>query len=150
MGRGKQINDRLKELVLMELATNNNLRQVAEIFGISAATVKKIRDEKPDEFEQLRAQKKVDLIDDAAEWKKEFLTRAEQSINKAVGLSSQMIEQAETGEVKIPLRDLAVFIGTLYDKRALSSGGATTRGEVTGKDGGPIEQVIEVTLTDED
>jgi len=156
MSRGKQISDRLRELILIELATNHNMEEVARIFGVGATTVKNIRDSQKDKFEDLRRQKKTELIQEAADWKREFLNRAEKTVNKALDLCDQRLELAMISHEKfsdrideiislmkegnsdyktitdmikalsivmeIPFKDLAIFVGTVYDKRALASG----------------------------
>jgi hypothetical protein len=138
MGKGKQISDRMRELILIELATNNNLTHVAGIFGIGVSTVQGIRDANKDKFEGLRNLKKGELIQEAVDWKRQFLKNAEESILKATGLAKQQIEEAQITKEHISLKDLAIYIGTLYDKRALSNGDPTTRGELTGKEGQPL------------
>ena len=160
MGKGQKINDRLRELILVELATNENCSEISRIFGVAESTVRKIRDESQDRYAGLRDQKKRELIDEATQWKREFLKRAEESINKAIDLSQQKIALALVSHEKfderidsiidllrdkeadyrtvvdtvkalssvmaIPLKDLSIYIGTVYDKRALAQGEATS------------------------
>ncbi len=114
MSRGQHIPDDLKEQIRAALATKNNIRQVARQFKVSPASVMKIRDEKPDEFEQLRTDKKQELIDKL--W---------DNIVSAQELGFSMIAEAKQGKRDIPLGQISTYLGTLYDKRALMLGEAT-------------------------
>lgn len=112
--QGQKLTDELKEQIRAELVLSDNLNQTAKKFGVSVSTVSKIRDEKPDDFENLRKDKKQQLID-----------RLWDNIVEAQALGFQMIEQAKRGERDIPLGQISTYLGTLYDKRALMMGEST-------------------------
>lgn len=114
MARGQQTPDETKEQIRAALALNNNVREIARKFKVSPATVMKIRDEKPDEFEQLRTDKKQELIDKL--W---------DNIVAAQELGFSMISEAKQGIRDIPLGQISTYLGTLYDKRALMMGEST-------------------------
>jgi transposase-like protein len=52
--RGKKIDDKTREEIRAALAADPNISRVAKAFGVSRAVVRKIRDEKPDEYATLR------------------------------------------------------------------------------------------------
>lgn len=112
--QGQKLTDELKEQIRSALASNNNVREVARQYSVSPASVMKIRDENPDEFEQLRTDKKHQLIDKL--W---------DNIVAAQELGFQMIAEAKTGQRDIPLGQISTYLGTLYDKRALMLGEST-------------------------
>ena len=114
MARGQQTPDDLKEQIRAALASNNNVREIARQYKVSPSTVMKIRDENPDEFEQLRTDKKQAFID--ALW---------DNIVDAAELGHSMIKEARQGQRDIPLGQISTYMGTLYDKRALMTGGKT-------------------------
>lgn len=111
----KPIEPELKEKIKAHLAQSDNVRETARQFKVSPATVMKIRDEKPDEFEQLRTDKKQELIDKL--W---------DNIVEAQALGFQMIAEAKQGMREIPLGQISTYLGTLYDKRALMMGESTS------------------------
>ncbi|UVI31207.1 hypothetical protein [Paenibacillus spongiae] len=111
MARGQQTPDELKEQIRAALASNNNVREIARQFKVSPSTVMKIRDEKPDEFEQLRTDKKQQMIDKI--WA---------SLVDAADLGHSMIKEAKQGAREIPLNQVSTFYGTMYDKMALMQG----------------------------
>jgi hypothetical protein len=94
MAKGKQLNERLKNLIIMEYASNHNYREVGRTFEISECTVRKMVKDNPDLVE-LYSQKVSDtLVIDTLSFKEEFLQRAESSINMAIDLSQQRIALA--------------------------------------------------------
>lgn len=144
MARGKQTHPKLKEMILMEYATNNNMNETARIFGVGVATVKRIIDEDRQKLEEYRKQKHKELIDEATEWKKQFLKRAEEAIEKATKLA---IDKITNDPENINLKELSTFIGTLYDKRALESGQATSRSDNMNRHTGNLNVNMDVDLT---
>lgn len=98
--RGKKLDDKLREEIRAYLASCGNIRETARKFGVSTSTVRKIRDEKKDEFAQLRTQKKMEYIE------------------KAWAIINLYIERVADPELikKTNARDSAVVIGTLWDK----------------------------------
>lgn len=125
----KPIEPELKEKIKAHLAGSDNVRETARQFGVSPATVMKIRDEQPDEFEQLRTDKKQELIDKL--WN---------NIVDAQELGHQMIREAKTGQRDIPLGQISTYLGTLYDKRALMLGESTANTQTTVKLVGELDE----------
>lgn len=127
--QGQKLNEELREQIRTALATNNNIREVARQFKVSPSTVMNIRDEKADEFEQLRTDKKHQMID--AIWN---------SLVEAQKLGHQMIEEALEGKRDIPLSQISTYYGTLYDKMALMKGESTANTTTTIKLEGELEE----------
>lgn len=116
----KPIDPELKEQIRAHLATSDNVRETARQFKVSPATVMKIRDEKPDEFEQIRTDKRQQLIQKL--W---------DNIVDAAELGHDMIREAKVGKRDIPLSHISTYLGTLYDKRALMVGESTANTTTT-------------------
>lgn len=112
--QGQKLTDEIKEQIRAALASNNNVREISREYKVSPSSVMKIRDENPDEFEQLRTDKKQQMIDKL--W---------DNIVDAADLGHMMIRQAKAGTRDIPLGQVSTYLGTLYDKRALMSGEKT-------------------------
>jgi len=112
--QGQKLTDSLKEQIRANLAVGKTMNQVAKDLGVSVSTVSRTRDEKPDELENLRKDKKQELID--ALW---------DNIVAAQELGFEMIKEAKEGKRDIPLGQVSTYLGTLYDKRALMTGGKT-------------------------
>jgi len=127
--QGQKLTDELKEQIRIELAANENAREIARKFGVSDSTVRKIRDEKPEDFAQLRATKKQELID--ALW---------DNIVAAQELGFQMIKEAREGKRDIPLGQISTYMGTLYDKRALMNNESTANSTMTIKMEGDLDE----------
>lgn len=117
--QGQKLTDELKEQIRAHLVLCDNLRETARKFKVSPTTVKNIRDEKKDEYEQLRTEKKQQLIDKL--W---------DNIVEAQALGFQMIEEAKQGKRDIPLGQVSTYLGTLYDKRALMMGESTSNTQI--------------------
>lgn len=96
----KRIDHKKREEIRAYLAANGNVRGTAREFGVSDFTVRKIRDEKPDEFTQLHAHKKAQWIDEA--W-------------KTIGLYMNHVQDEKVIN-RTGARDSAILIGTLHDK----------------------------------
>lgn len=115
MGRGAAISDELKEQVRTYLATCGNVRETARHFKISPATVMKIRDAEPDEFEQLRTDKKQQIIENSWKLMEKFLSAMEAKIPSA------------------GLKDVATSYGIVSDKVLLMTGEPTSRSDNNNK-----------------
>lgn len=100
MPRGKKLDDKTREEIRAYLASCGNVRETARKFGVSDFTVRKIRDEKKDEFAQLHAQKKEQWIEEA--W-------------KTINLYMQHVQDPKVIQ-RTSARDSAILIGTLHDK----------------------------------
>lgn len=127
--QGQKLTDELKEQIRSALASNNNVREIAREFNVSPSSVMKVRDEKPDEFEQLRTDKKQQLIDKL--W---------DNIVDAAALGHKMIQEASEGKRDIPLGQISTYLGTLYDKRALMNDESTSNSTMTVKLAGELDQ----------
>jgi hypothetical protein len=154
--QGQKLTDELKEQIRAHLVLSNNLRETARQFEVSPNTVKNIKDEKPDEFAQLRTDKREELIDVIYDDMKDALTLGRQKIKMAqVGLEEfqptieKLIdllsdkEDIKGGDIvevikaissitSIPLGQISTYFGTLYDKRALMKGDSTNNTSFTG------------------
>lgn len=113
--QGQKLDDQLKEQIRNHLATNNNVRETARQFGVSPSTVMKIRDERPDEFEQLRTDKKQQIIAKSWTLMERFLEAMEEKIPSAT------------------LRDVSTSYGIVGDKLLLMTGEPTSRSDNTNK-----------------
>jgi len=112
--QGQKLTDELKETIKSALASNNNVREIAREYKVSPSSVMKIRDENPDEFEQLRTDKRSKMIDKIWE-----------SLIDAAELGHNMIREAKQGKRDIPLNQISTYYGTMYDKQALMKGEST-------------------------
>ena len=127
--QGQKLTDELKERIRAALSSNNNVREIAREYKVSPSSVMKIRDEKPDEFEQLRTDKKQQMIDKI--W---------DTLQDAADLGHEMIKQARQGARDIPLSQISTYYGTLYDKRALMMGESTANTQTTVKLVGELDE----------
>lgn len=120
--QGQKLTDELKEQIKAHLVLSDNLRETARKFGVSPNTVRNIKLEEPDEFAQLRTDKKTEMIDKI--WA---------SLEDAADLGHEMIRQAKSGQRDIPLNQISTYYGTLYDKMALMKGESTANTTTTVK-----------------
>jgi hypothetical protein len=127
--QGQKLTDELKEQIRAHLVLSDNLRETARKFGVSPNTVKNIKDQAPDEFAQLRTDKKQEMIDKIWE-----------SLQDAADLGHEMIKQAKLGARDIPLSQISTYYGTLYDKRALMMGESTANTQTTVKLVGELDE----------
>jgi hypothetical protein len=127
--QGQKLTDELKEQIKSALASNNNVREIARQYKVSPSSVMKIRDEDPDEFEQLRTDKKLSMIEKI--WS---------SLEDAADLGHQMILDAKKGKRDIPLNQISTYYGTLYDKMALMRGESTANTAMTIKMDGELDE----------
>ena len=144
MAKGIQPDDNTKEKVKALLAAGKAKNQVAKEVGISWATVDKISKEEPDELENLREQKRIQFIDRLWNSMDEALKLADKRIALAIDANQKLDELSDAvGDAEIdpkkamelqraiesissvPLGQISTFIGTIYDKHALMTGGKT-------------------------
>lgn len=111
MPRGEKINPQRKEEIRAHYAVTQSLAATAKHFGVSSQSVMKIRDEKPDELEEMRTYNKELFIRDA--W-------------DSVG---QLMAIIPAKAIDAPLSNVTTAIGILIDKMQLLTGEATTRSE---------------------
>lgn len=126
--QGQKLTDELKETIKSALASNNNVREIAREYKVSPSSVMKIRDENPDEFEQLRTDKRSQMIDKIWE-----------SLIDAAELGHTMIREAKQGKRDIPLNQISTYYGTMYDKQALMKGESTANTTTTVKLEGELD-----------
>lgn len=118
--QGQKLTDELKEQIRTNLVLGDNKNDIAKRLGVSWSTVQKIAKEieedpvENEKFEKLRDDKKQQLIDSL--WN---------NIVDAAELGHSMIKEAKDGKRDIPLGQVSTYLGTLYDKRALMTGGKT-------------------------
>jgi hypothetical protein len=144
----KKVTEDKKEKILALSAIGKSQREVAEVVGVAPSTVNRIVNINPDELEQYRTQKKMEFIQRAWDTVNNALELGNQKIILATvtaenfdqkiddliqvmqdnGADSKTVSEtikALCAAMNIPLRDVATYIGTLYDKIALATGGAT-------------------------
>lgn len=152
MARGKKYSDEIKEKAYYMYAVSQNIREVARNLSLSPSTVKSWIDCKaraePDEFEQLRTQKKHDFIEMSSSIIDKGLELIDRRITIALEkqdelehiiheieltsddeISTKQKQAAITAVKEVQLqkiRDVTTAIGTLYDKRALAQGDSTS------------------------
>jgi transposase-like protein len=169
MARGKKYSDEVREAAMAELATNNNMTNVAVELGIPKTTLAtwKKEAESDENFVQLRTKKKEEFVRNAWRTIEDALTLGARRVKRALEHEAELDKLIDAidddGDIdakdKIALiqkvhalqlqgiRDISTYIGTIYDKQALAAGEATGRQELTGKNGGPVELA---TLTPEE
>lgn len=161
--RGQKLDARLRERIKAYLATCDNVRKTAREFKVSDSTVRAIRDEKPDEFAQVRAEKREELIDVIYEDMKDALTLGRQRIklasaaaenfDKLIDNLTDALKEADANPkdvmdmmrevsnvMSIPLGQISTYFGTLYDKRALMKGDSTSNTVTTVKLEGELDE----------
>lgn len=138
------LSDEKREQVKALLATGMAKDKVAKTLKISWDTVNRISQEEPDKIEDFREIKRIQFVD-----------RLWNSMDKALGLADKRIELALEASDKlnemcdkisdseldfkqkqelqnainnlttVPLGQISTYIGTIYDKHALMTGGKT-------------------------
>lgn len=119
MAKGKKTDALTIYKVMLSYITTRNYSETARQLEMPESTVRKIIDDNKEneEFAILCEQKRD-----------EFVEKADRIINKALNrLEKELDNEAE----RIPVNNLSTVIGTLYDKRALSKGDATSRETLT-------------------
>ena len=124
MAQGKKTSAKKREIAKAAICINPDVSEpeLAKIVGIAKSTAHYLKkdiiqnDIGVDNFETLREQKKAEFIHEA--W--ETVKRIHLKINEK--LDTLDLEQLK----KVNIRDLAVALGTIYDKQALASGEPTT------------------------
>lgn len=114
--RGKKINDDLREQARALLAINNNVTDVAKQLNLAPSTLRTWARQwkESDEFVKLRHEKKEKFVADA--W---------DCISKAMAALKLKLETAVKQNDSASIKELAVAIGTLYDKQALANNEST-------------------------
>lgn len=149
----KQHSEETKELARARVAAGESLSRVARDLGVAKSTLSGwLKQSDWDGHQQTREDQKQRFIRQA--WESVFkavtvgdkrlgllLENAERIDEAVKALISADLNKRDKGDIlkilgslaSIPLKDLAIYIGTIYDKIALASGDVTTRGEVKGQ-----------------
>lgn len=154
MARGKKYNDDIKEKAFAMLAINNNVADVAEQLGVPRTTVKSWKEAYDREavengektIAEIRQKNKERFVDDAWRLIGKVQSVLERRIDRAIesedtidsvvdgiktdkekssGQKSALL--SKLGEIKVEsVKELAIVLGTLYDKQALANKEATS------------------------
>jgi hypothetical protein len=150
---GMALSDEKREQVKALLATGAAKNDVAKKSGVSWATVDSISKEEPDKIESFREHKRMQFVDRLWNSMDKALGLADKRISlamdanqklddlhKAIG-DSEMdpkkifeLQRAIEGISAVPLGQISTFIGTIYDKHALMTGGKTAEISLTYED----------------
>ena len=162
MARGQKYNDDLKEKAFALLAVNNSVSFVAKELGLPRSTVKtwkEVYDKEADEsgeptITKLRQEKREEFIANAWGLIGKVQTLLERRLDRAIG-SENVIDElldeilklghkdltetqrkalySKIAAIKVEnVKELAVVLGTLYDKQALADNKATQNINVSG------------------
>lgn len=156
MAKGKKYNDDIKEKAFALLAVNNSLSYVAEQLGLPRSTVKswkesydkKAEESGEDTIAKLRQKKKEEFVEDAWGLIGKIRTLLERRLDRAIGsedvldelvkeiteLDNKQLTDAQRKalyskmhSIKVEsVKELAIVLGTLYDKQALANKEATS------------------------
>lgn len=96
----KRIDDKLREKIKAHYVMTGNYSETAREFGVSRNTVRNICLES-DDFDNIRTQKKQEIIKEATEWSKGIINKMQGSIEKAIVLGNRKIDQALEGDERI-------------------------------------------------
>lgn len=154
--RGKKYSDEVKEKAYMMYAVCGNIAEVAKSLKVPANTISVwLKNKRPDEFDELRAEKKREFVEQSSDIIDKAMTLLERRIDRALEKEavldevidaiedmggdelSQKTKQRLIGTIEMlkiqDIRSLTTAIGTLYDKRALAKGESTENTSVTFK-----------------
>ena len=132
MAQGKKYNDDIKERAFALLACNNSVAEVARSLNLPYSTVKTWKDKYLAKSEEL-AQKKengeqsdeLDLVKLRQQEKEKLIRNAWRIIGKSQTLIERRIDKAldnpDTPECEMGVRELSTVLGTLYDKASLAA-----------------------------
>ncbi len=145
--------DEIKETARARVAAGESLSKVAREIGVAKSTLSSwLTQADRDGHQEVRENQKQRFIRQAWETvfkavtvgdkRLGFVLENADTLDQAVKAvtSSDLCNTDKTQILKVlaslanvPLKDLAIYIGTVYDKIALASGDVTTRGEVKGQ-----------------
>jgi len=123
MARGKKTSEDKREQVKAVLMINPEAtgKEISKIIKIPERTAydlrNKIIDDDSDTFAELRAKKKEEFITEAWEVVKKALLATNLKIDSLLNNPESL--------AKANIRDIAIALGTIYDKQALASGEPT-------------------------
>lgn len=109
MPRGVKTDEKKVMEILSSYAITNSYNATAKECHVSDTTVKSVVERNNEEFGKIKEQKR-----------EEFVEYADRLIYKALDKLDSALDKKD-----IPINSLTTAIGTLYDKKALASGGAT-------------------------
>ena len=153
--------DEIKEQARARVAAGESQASVARDLDIARSTLHTwLTDADRDGHEESRENRKAKFIDKAWEnienalifgnQKIKVATVSQENFNSTIERFIELLGEAQQRKeisaleisnvvtalaslMRIPLKDVSTYIGTLYDKIALASGDVTTRGEVKGQ-----------------
>lgn len=138
------LSDEKKEQVKALLVTGMSKDKVAKTLKISWDTVNRISQEEPDKIEEFRDIKRMQFVDRLWNSMDEALKLADKRIALAIDANQKLdtlhdaigdsdldfkqkqeLQKAIESISSVPLGQISTFIGTIYDKHALMTGGKT-------------------------
>ena len=165
MPRGKKTDNETIYKIMISMFSTNNFNETSRQLDIPAKTVEKIYKENKDkeEFAKLCAEKKEEFAEKATRIINKATNLMEQRIDLATEHENEleeiideiwMTDKKEMNETKkkalvskiagmqlYNIKELAVAIGTMYDKRALAKGESTTNTAMTIKMDKKVEEL---------
>lgn len=138
------LSDEKREQVKALLVTGMSKDKVAKTLKISWDTVNRISEEEPDKIEEFRDIKRMQFVDRLWNSMDSALKLADKRIALAIDANQKLdqlsdmvgdsdldpkkqyeLQKAIENISSVPLGQISTFIGTIYDKHALMTGGKT-------------------------
>lgn len=165
MAKGKKTDNETIYKIMISMFSTNNFSETGRQLGIATTTVEKIyKDNKgKPEFVKLCNEKKEEFVDKATRIINKATNLMEQRIDLATEHENEleeiideiwMTDKKEMNETKkkalvakiagmqlYSLKELAVAIGTMYDKRALAKGESTSNTDINIKMDKKVEEL---------
>lgn len=138
----RQYGEKEKEAAYLKYLECGSATKAAKDLGLSERSVcrwiKERQNAPPDGLEKVREEKKKEIVASAAEEVKakngDFIASTTRLINLAADVAEKILTDAlekPPDEIDISVNQLSTFIGTLYDKRALTMGESTQNTEIS-------------------
>lgn len=165
MAKGKKTDNETIYKIMISMFSTNNFNETSRQLNVPVKTVEKIYKENKDkeEFTKLCTQKKEEFAEQATRIINKATSLMEQRIDLATEHENEleeiideiwMTDKKEMNETKkkalvakiagmqlYSLKELAVAVGTMYDKRALSQGDTTANTTMTIKMDEKVEEL---------
>lgn len=165
MPKGKKTDNETIYKIMISMFSTNNFSETGRQLGIATTTVEKIYKDNKDktEFVKLCNEKKEEFVDKATRIINKATNLMEQRIDLATEHENEleeiideiwMTDKKEMNETKkkalvakiagmqlYSLKELAVAIGTMYDKRALAKGESTSNTDINIKMDKKVEEL---------
>lgn len=165
MAKGKKTDNETIYKIMISMFSTNNFSETGRQLGIATTTVEKIYKDNKDkpEFVKLCNEKKEEFVDKATRIINKATNLMEQRIDLATEHENEleeiideiwMTDKKEMNETKkkalvakiagmqlYSLKELAVAIGTMYDKRALAKGESTSNTDINIKMDKKVEEL---------